>query len=177
MKQITRKEAKSAGLTRYFTGEMCCNGHVAERRTANFQCTECRPAQVKRQRTGSRTWFELRKRNRVLHAEAIKTKKRRELLRSYGLTVEQYEAMSEAQGHCCAMCRKSETERQKLAVDHCHETGAIRALLCGLCNRNLGTYERRKAEFEVYLTRYTRWSGTGGLSKTFPHAGVTSLLC
>lgn len=42
MKIISRKEAKAQGLSRYFTGKPCKNGHVAERRTASSHCVGCR---------------------------------------------------------------------------------------------------------------------------------------
>lgn len=41
MNIITRKEAKLAGLNKYFTGERCVNGHLAERYTASGSCSEC----------------------------------------------------------------------------------------------------------------------------------------
>jgi len=42
IKIITRKEAKSQGLSRYFTGKPCCNGHVAERQTSKGGCIDCK---------------------------------------------------------------------------------------------------------------------------------------
>lgn len=72
-------------------------------------------------------------------------KPRADHLARYGLTVEQYEAMVESQGGACAACRKPEREvdprtqcPKRLAVDHCHETGAVRGLLCSRCNTTLG---------------------------------------
>jgi 5-methylcytosine-specific restriction endonuclease McrA len=38
---ITRHDAKKAGLVRYFTGEACSHGHVAERRVSDRTCVEC----------------------------------------------------------------------------------------------------------------------------------------
>lgn len=42
MKIISRKEAKSLGLKRYFTGKPCKNGHVDERSTSKSTCLECK---------------------------------------------------------------------------------------------------------------------------------------
>jgi len=39
---ITRKEAKERGLKRYFEGNCCSRGHLAERRVTNRECVECR---------------------------------------------------------------------------------------------------------------------------------------
>ena len=38
---ITRKEAKCRGLKRYFEGNSCTRGHIAERRVSNRECVEC----------------------------------------------------------------------------------------------------------------------------------------
>ncbi len=56
----------------------------------------------------------------------------------YGITLEQYEQLFNLQGGRCAICDR-ETDHT-LHVDHCHETGLVRGLLCGSCNRGLGMY-------------------------------------
>ncbi len=57
--------------------------------------------------------------------------------REYGLMPGQYTAMLDSQGRLCAICRKS-GDKRGLAVDHCHETGAVRGLLCSECNIGMG---------------------------------------
>ena len=65
--------------------------------------------------------------------------RRAKLKKAFGLTVEQYDAMLESQGHKCALCEsKSPGGRGRFVVDHCHESGRIRGLLCNLCNVGLG---------------------------------------
>ena len=60
----------------------------------------------------------------------------------YGITLEEYEAMLTEQGGVCAICGLPENDRYKrrLSVDHDHETGAIRGLLCHMCNTGLGKF-------------------------------------
>lgn len=41
MKVVLRREAKAAGLTRYFTGKPCPRGHVVERMTSSGRCHQC----------------------------------------------------------------------------------------------------------------------------------------
>lgn len=61
--------------------------------------------------------------------------------RRYGLTVEQFERMSEEQGHACAICDKPCATYSRLSIDHDHRTMAIRGALCHSCNRGLGHFK------------------------------------
>lgn len=59
----------------------------------------------------------------------------------YGISVEEYDQMLRDQDSACAICMRSELEPGsplKLVVDHDHETGKVRGLLCDFCNRALG---------------------------------------
>lgn len=63
----------------------------------------------------------------------------RELQRAYGITHEQYKLQLERQGGVCAICKEPERiAGRALAVDHCHATGAVRGLLCAMCNTGIG---------------------------------------
>lgn len=60
-------------------------------------------------------------------------------LRKYGLTQADYEAMLAAQDYECAICGAEDwAQRKGLVVDHDHDTGLVRALLCDECNISLG---------------------------------------
>jgi hypothetical protein len=60
--------------------------------------------------------------------------------RTYGIGIVDYEAMLEEQGNCCDICgiNAEHVSHQQLHVDHDHDSGAVRALLCGSCNRAIG---------------------------------------
>lgn len=63
--------------------------------------------------------------------------------RVYGITTDEWERMYNAQGGVCYICKEEgflmdEKHEAKLMVDHDHETGAVRGLLCHNCNRALG---------------------------------------
>lgn len=90
-------------------------------------------------------------RNAQYLAAAAAEKHRRTLTR-YRLTVAQWDTLLVSQQGRCAACTVPLREPQ---VDHCHETGAIRGLLCGNCNSALGhakdDIERLRALID-YLT-------------------------
>lgn len=50
-----------------------------------------------------------------------------------------YEQILEKQGGRCAICGK-EASGNRFAIDHSHETGEIRGLLCYQCNTGLGSF-------------------------------------
>lgn len=58
----------------------------------------------------------------------------RYLRRTYGITLEQEQALRVGQGGGCAACG----EKAILHVDHCHRQGSVRGLLCDDCNRSAG---------------------------------------
>ena len=58
------------------------------------------------------------------------------LRQTYGLSPEAYAAMIERQSGRCAICRRNAL----LHVDHDHESGAVRGLLCRRCNTGLGQF-------------------------------------
>lgn len=64
-------------------------------------------------------------------------------LRQYGLTVEQYDELLSGQGGGCAICGTQTPPARGgcFAVDHDHETGAVRGLLCIECNSGLGMFK------------------------------------
>lgn len=57
----------------------------------------------------------------------------------YGITAEEYNNLNEKQKGNCAICGRNHSELGRmLDVDHCHETGKIRGLLCNNCNQGIG---------------------------------------
>lgn len=72
-----------------------------------------------------------------------KTKNR---VAKYGLSVEKYRSMIKDQENKCLICNKEETLKgrdkfKRLSIDHCHETGFVRGLLCHNCNAGIGMFK------------------------------------
>jgi len=96
---------------------------------------------------------------RAANRERLREAERR---REYGMVPGQYAAMLKAQGGRCAICDRC----RKLSVDHCHQTGAVRGLLCQPCNMVMGFADANPA-FVAGLVAYAaaavgfRRKGTG----------------
>jgi Recombination endonuclease VII len=126
MAQVAREDAtgervctvcgRSLPMDQYRKGKRSLNGRQRE-------CKECFAQRVK-------SWYLESGRTRV-NANS----RRNHLLRTYGLTADEFHAMLTAQGECCAVCGTGET---RLFVDHDHVTGQVRSLLCHHCNLALG---------------------------------------
>lgn len=96
-------------------------------------------------------------------SEIRRAKSRRQyLLRRYGVTLEHLEELLLQQQGCCAICGrhwtactpacKSRYETMflnYLCVDHDHESGRVRSLLCNACNTAIGLLEEDLARFEA----------------------------
>lgn len=77
------------------------------------------------------------------------------LQRKFGLSLADYNKMLADQGGVCKLCGGVTPGGMRLAVDHDHNTGKVRGLLCQRCNVHLGWYEaltvERANEFDAYL--------------------------
>ena len=85
-------------------------------------------------------------------------------LKAYGITSDQYEEMKERQKGLCAICGSEAVVRKdsdgELVVDHDHETGEVRGLLCTLCNTGLGAF-RDSPPLMLAAIEYLRLTSDG----------------
>lgn len=82
-------------------------------------------------------------------------KKDAELKRLYGITIYEYLDIFKKQEMVCKICRQECKTRYSLSVDHDHQSGKIRGLLCNRCNRVLGMFEDSRELF-LAAERYLR---------------------
>lgn len=69
--------------------------------------------------------------------------KKQDLWVKFGMRIEDYNALLSRQGGCCAICLADKPRSDKytrFSVDHDHETGEVRGLLCGHCNSGIGFF-------------------------------------
>jgi hypothetical protein len=116
---------------------------VKNRSTPDGTASYCKPCFAAYQRSRqdrpevkqySREWWKKNKdKAKVYHRRA-------QLKAKYGISIEDYAELLEAQNGKCAIC-ESEGDKSRwgvLYVDHDHATGRVRALLCGKCNFAVG---------------------------------------
>ena len=77
----------------------------------------------------------------------------RNLKQRYGLTVPDREKLLIEQNGKCKLCSKQiifdgTAKQYSACIDHDHETGKVRGVLCGNCNTWLGYFENKKISFE-----------------------------
>ena len=62
-------------------------------------------------------------------------------IRKYNITKQQKFDMIASQNNCCSICSEPFSSTQDTHVDHCHDTGKVRAILCANCNRGIGCFK------------------------------------
>lgn len=118
--------------------------HVNRRRHDGRQkeCKACKSERHRRKREDPAWVDENRRRQREGYRRRRAADPDRfrgaQLKRLYGISVEEYADMREAQGHRCAACRDPLVGGKDEHLDHSHATGAVRGILCRHCNAALG---------------------------------------
>lgn len=116
-----RSEERSYALLhghKRYDGKPCIKCGSTQRLTSNKSCADCA---TKR----GTAWFKA-------NPDAVKQKN---LKRNYGINLEEYTKRYDTQHGLCAICK---TPHDVLCVDHSHDTGKVRGLLCHPCNRGIG---------------------------------------
>ncbi|MEU1443250.1 endonuclease VII domain-containing protein [Streptomyces mirabilis] len=101
---------------------------ASDERTAD--CAICGPgARIRRRRRRKYVEYSC-----LTAASSPEARRLRRVREQYGLSAERYLQAVDAQGGLCLICK----ERSDLVVDHCHESGRVRGLLCRTCNLAIG---------------------------------------
>lgn len=89
-------------------------------------------------------WYSANRERLIKERQEIPEKfalyKNRQLKHRYGMTMEEYDNILVEQKGVCAICGGLPNKTKGLCVDHSHENGNIRGLLCGPCNKGLGMF-------------------------------------
>lgn len=127
--------------------------------TSTKRCSKCKETKLledyysARSKDGKNSWCkECEKKKRKLYVENNYEKVREKFAQYrrktlYDLTQEDYKKLLDSQENKCAICGCELDQdgrgdnRTKCVVDHCHDTGTVRGLLCRNCNLGIGNLQ------------------------------------
>lgn len=145
-----------------YNGEPCRRCGKTLRYARNEACVRCQKVYNKaeyRLFTAEKSeissqWHE---QNRDRHNEAMRIG---QLRRKFGLTPQGYDALLAKQRGGCAICQLPCPTGRKLAVDHHHQSGRVRGLLCQNCNTGLGKFGDDPDRLKVAAAYLLKFLGT-----------------
>ena len=97
-----------------------------------------------------------RKRNKAWRDKNPDKMKFYRIKTKYGIGVDEYRKLLSEQDNCCCICGV-DFSAAKPVVDHCHESGSIRGILCARCNVGIGMFRESIDSLSnaiIYLSRY-----------------------
>ena len=144
----------AARLARWPNGPATPTCHPDRPNRARGLCARCYGSALRRARyLVQPELLEAERERGRAHIKRHPDKPRRDWLRlAYGVALEDVAAMLEAQDGRCLICHRDDV---RLSVDHDHQTGRVRGLLCNNCNAGigfLGDDPARLLDAVVYLT-------------------------
>lgn len=77
--------------------------------------------------------------------------RKKQALSKYNLPIEEYDRMVKEQRGKCAICGQEQTTKSRLFVDHDHNTGKVRGLLCDCCNFGIGHFQDDPLLLEIAI--------------------------
>lgn len=157
---------KCGSTKRYKSGRCgpCAMAYRKGYRQSNIERERQRDREVDARRVDSRKTYRAGRARVISEYSQSYWKRNAERLRllrierEFGLSPEDYGRILEAQEYKCAICLTPESEMgRRLSVDHCHDTGRVRGLLCTQCNTSIGML-KESPEIIARAARYVRRS-------------------
>jgi hypothetical protein len=167
---VTREDAKSSGKTRFFSGEPCKRGHIAEQYVVNRKCVECQREEMRERYWGDPGLYRARAKQyyeKPENKEKVRANSRKHKLlkpTKYYYSKRQEREAGRPRPPVCELCAKPNRNNRPIYFDHCHASGSFRGWLCHRCNTILGQVDdnavllRRLAD---YLERGLKYAKAG----------------
>jgi hypothetical protein len=87
------------------------------------------------------------------------------LWRTYQLSHKRFEQIFAEQGRCCACCLNTDSGEAPWHIDHDHQTGLIRGILCSSCNTGIGQLGDDLRSLQQAVTYLQAHEARGGYEK------------
>lgn len=137
-RQANPEKYRTRDKERPQTAESCANAKARKARYRETHRTELRDAG----REYAKATSARRRNDPARRAYMQRYSREWNLRKRYGITAAQYDSLLAQQNGVCAVCKcppqNAAYNNRSLRVDHDHETGAIRGLLCHGCNCAIG---------------------------------------
>jgi hypothetical protein len=141
-----RKCGRTKALTEFYREKGCRDGHRPECKARNLAARKAWYGKNReREIARVKAWQQANpERVNAAHRARRRADPQRQrdghLRRTFGFSVAEDDRMIAAQGGGCAVCGRKPRKGSSLHVDHDHETGEVRGLLCFRCNGGLGQF-------------------------------------
>lgn len=122
--QKLAEQALSNGHKTYISTKLCKHGHK-ERFVGTNNCVQCGMLQYWKRKDDAK-WMRIKK--------------------LYGFTKDCFYKMLKKQNNQCSICSIELTEKNT-HIDHCHDSGKVRSLLCSRCNQGIGLLDESIERF------------------------------
>jgi hypothetical protein len=110
----------------------------------HYACKACRNGLERLRRHEKKEEIAIQqKKYRVKNRDVILKKQKEYQFSKYGMTEHDYKVLLKSQEGSCAICSGTTTAKSqyRMPIDHCHETGTVRGILCHHCNTGLGQFK------------------------------------
>lgn len=102
----------------------------------DYSCKSCRKSSFSKYHSDN---LESRKEYQQKWRDSNKEKIKESFIKyRYKVTIEEVNSIFENQGMCCAICGTDTPTKKGWCIDHCHNTGLVRGVLCSKCNTAIG---------------------------------------
>jgi len=139
---VPMRECRKCGLQAYTTLDLInfvndsCSLHGKRQ-----LCYNCQKEITKLYVEKNRETINKKKKKKSLEPKEKLKKAEYKLKTRYGITLSDYDRMLDKQDGCCAICMTTNPKSHgRFIVDHNHDTGEVRGLLCTSCNGALGKF-------------------------------------
>lgn len=153
----SRKEAKQIGAKFYFTGKICPHGHLDKYITTG-SCYTCLKIKTKARNQTQQGKDAIKKWRGT--EQGKKSIRNTNLKRNYDINKEEFDNMIKNQNNKCSLCNSNfdpNNKNERACVDHNHQTGKVRELICGYCNTSMGLAKENIQTLEnmiIYLRHH-----------------------
>lgn len=141
---IERKLAQQNHQLYFEAGVPCIRGHLSKRYVSTGGCVACmkEKSDTDNYREIQKRYYQKSKLRRIATSLAWKRSHPKERLgyrlKQYGITVDEYDKMILKQNSKCSICQETLLRDRSTVVDHCHDSGKVRGILCSNCNCAIG---------------------------------------